>query len=86
MHWTKEQIKLFEAAAHNPKIASKHGISQAKAKEMSKEGVKSDGGSTTNNVQSSVLELCRKIATQFDSVRADAQFSRKSTGTVMQIE
>ena len=72
MHWTKEQIKLFEAVAHNPKIASKHGISQAKAKEMSKEGIKSDGGSTTNTVQSSVLELCRKIASQFDSVRADA--------------
>jgi len=40
MPWTPKQHKLFEAAAHNPEIAKKVGIPQAKAKEMASEGVK----------------------------------------------
>lgn len=40
MPWTEKQHKLFEAAAHNPSIAKKKGIPQAKAKEMADEGVK----------------------------------------------
>lgn len=40
MPWTEKQIKLFRAAAHNPKIAKAHHMTQAKASEMSKEGVK----------------------------------------------
>ena len=40
MPWTKKQNKLFRAAEHNPKIAKKVGISQAKAKKMAHEGIK----------------------------------------------
>lgn len=44
MPWTAAQIKLFRAAAHNPEIAKKHGMSQAEASRMSKEGVKKPSG------------------------------------------
>lgn len=44
MPWTAKQLKLFRAAAHNPAIAKSHGLSQAKASEMSKEGLKKAGG------------------------------------------
>lgn len=40
MPWTKKQNKLFRAAEHNPKIAKKVGIPQAKAKKMAHEGIK----------------------------------------------
>ena len=40
MPWTRAQIGLFRAAAHNPAIARSHGMSQAKAREMAAEGVK----------------------------------------------
>lgn len=40
MPYTEKQIKLFRAAAHDPKIAKKHGMSMGKAREMSMEGVK----------------------------------------------
>jgi hypothetical protein len=40
MPWTPKQHKLFQAAAHNPKIAAKVGIPQTTAKKMASEGVK----------------------------------------------
>ena len=40
MPYTASQHKLFQAAAHNPQIAAKHGMSQQKAAEMASEGVK----------------------------------------------
>lgn len=40
MPWTQKQHRLFEAAAHNPEVAKRTGIPQAKAKEMASEGVK----------------------------------------------
>lgn len=40
MPYTAKQHRLFEAAAHSPKVAKKSGISQAKAKKMASEGVK----------------------------------------------
>lgn len=40
MPYTEKQHRLFQAAAHNPAIAKKHGISQAEAKKMAGEGVK----------------------------------------------
>jgi hypothetical protein len=40
MPWTAKQNRLFQAAAHNPKIAKQVGIPQAKAAEMAAEGVK----------------------------------------------
>jgi len=40
MPYTKKQHALFAAAAHDPKIAKKHGMSQAEAKRMMKEGIK----------------------------------------------
>lgn len=40
MPWTAKQNKLFRAAAHNPQIAKKHGLTQAKAAKMASEGVK----------------------------------------------
>ena len=40
MPWTAKQHRLFEAAAHNPAVAKKIGIPQAKAREMASEGVK----------------------------------------------
>ena len=42
MPWTRAQIGLFRAAAHNPAIAKKHGLSQADAARMSHEGVKGE--------------------------------------------
>lgn len=45
MPWTAAQHRLFEAAAHNPKIAKRTGIPQSKAKTMAAEGVKKSGGS-----------------------------------------
>jgi hypothetical protein len=40
MPWTLKQHKLFEAAAHDPKVAKRVGISTKKAKKMAHEGVK----------------------------------------------
>lgn len=40
MPYTEKQHRLFQAAAHNPAIAKKAGISQADAKKMASEGVK----------------------------------------------
>ena len=40
MPWTLEQHRLFEAAAHDPKIAQRVGIPQDKAKQMASEGIK----------------------------------------------
>jgi len=40
MPYTEKQHRLFQAAAHNPAIAKKHGMSQAEAKKMAGEGVK----------------------------------------------
>lgn len=40
MPYTEKQHKLFQAAAHDPKIAKKHGMTQAEAKKMAGEGVK----------------------------------------------
>lgn len=40
MPYTKEQNKLFRAAAHNPKIAKSAGIPKATAQKLASEGVK----------------------------------------------
>ena len=40
MPWTPKQHRLFEAAAHNPQIATRVGIPQAKASQMASEGIK----------------------------------------------
>jgi hypothetical protein len=40
MPWTPSQHRLFEAAAHNPAIAKRKGIPQAKAAQMASEGIK----------------------------------------------
>ena len=42
MPYNLQQHKLFEAAAHNPKVAKKVGIPQATAAKMAHEGVKKD--------------------------------------------
>lgn len=39
MPWTSKQHRLFEAAAHNPKVAQRVGIPQGKASQMAAEGV-----------------------------------------------
>lgn len=39
MPWTAKQHRLFEAAAHNPKVAKRVGIPQGKAKHMASEGI-----------------------------------------------
>lgn len=40
MPYTESQHRLFEAAAHDSKIAQQHGMSQQKAAQMASEGVK----------------------------------------------
>lgn len=40
MPYTRKQNKLFWAAAHNPDIAKKHGLTQHEATKLAKEGVK----------------------------------------------
>lgn len=40
MPWTAKQVKLFQAAAHNPEFAAKVGIPVQKAQEMASEGIK----------------------------------------------
>jgi len=42
MPYNLKQHKLFEAAAHNPKVAKKVGIPQETAAKMAHEGVKKD--------------------------------------------
>lgn len=42
MPYTPSQNRLFQAAAHDPKIAKRVGIPVDKAKEMASEGVKKD--------------------------------------------
>ena len=37
MPWTNSQVRLFAAAAHNPKIAAKHGMTMSKARKMQME-------------------------------------------------
>ena len=44
MPWSAPQHRLFEAAAHDPKIAKKKGISQKTAKKLASEGVKKTPG------------------------------------------
>ena len=44
MPWTAKQVRLFQAAAHNPAFAAKVGIPVQKAQEMASEGVKADAG------------------------------------------
>lgn len=44
MPYTEKQNKLFQAAAHDPKIAKKVGIPQKEAKKMANEGVKRPAG------------------------------------------
>lgn len=39
MPYTKKQNKLFQAAAHSPKVAKKAGIPMKTASKMAKEGV-----------------------------------------------
>ena len=43
MPWTPAQHRLFEAAAHDPKIAAARGIKQGDAKRMASEGIKKPG-------------------------------------------
>lgn len=40
MPYSAKQHRLFEAAAHNPKVAKKVGIKQKDAKKMASEGIK----------------------------------------------
>ena len=40
MPWTAKQHRLFQAAAHDPAVAKRVGISQSKAREMASEGIK----------------------------------------------
>jgi len=40
MPYTEQQHKLFEAAAHDPKIAKEHNLTPAKAGVLAGEGVK----------------------------------------------
>lgn len=42
MPWSPSQHRLFEAAAHNPAIAKRKGIPQAKAAQMASEGIKDE--------------------------------------------
>ena len=42
MPYNEQQHKLFEAAAHNPKVAKRVGIPVATAAKMASEGVKKD--------------------------------------------
>lgn len=41
MPWTPAQHRLFEADAHDPRIAQQKGIPQQKAAQMASEGIKS---------------------------------------------
>lgn len=47
MPWTEAQMRLWRAAAHDPEIARRHGISQSRAREFMREGVKRAGGGVT---------------------------------------
>jgi len=40
MPWSEKQNRLFQAAAHDPKVAKRVGIPVDKAKQMANEGVK----------------------------------------------
>lgn len=40
MPYTKQQNRLFQAAAHDPAVAKRVGIPQDKARQMASEGVK----------------------------------------------
>lgn len=42
MPWTEKQVKLFYAAADNPALAKRIGITPSKAAEMAKEGIKKE--------------------------------------------
>jgi hypothetical protein len=42
MPYTPAQHRLFQAAAHNPKVAQRVGIPQDQAKKMASEGVKKE--------------------------------------------
>jgi hypothetical protein len=40
MPWSPSQHRLFEAAAHDPKISKERGIPQDKARQMASEGIR----------------------------------------------
>ena len=44
MPYTPKQNRLFQAAAHDPKIAKKVGIPQKEAKKLAAEGIKRTNG------------------------------------------
>lgn len=44
MPYTQKQHRLFAAAAHDPKIAKSHGMSQSAAKRLMKEPIKKGPG------------------------------------------
>lgn len=45
MPYNESQHKLFEAAAHDPEVAARKGITQATAARLAHEGVKKDNAS-----------------------------------------
>ena len=42
MPWNEAQHRLFEAAAHDPKVAKRVGIPMEQAQKMASEGVKKE--------------------------------------------
>ena len=51
MPWTPKQNALFRAAAHDPAIARKHGLSQSTARKLASEGVKGGKSKTHRKKQ-----------------------------------
>lgn len=69
MPWNPAQMRLFQAAAHNPAIAQSSGIPQAKAAQMASEGVvgragKSGGIDTTQRQATDAVRLGEKRMTK----------------------
>jgi hypothetical protein len=50
MPWTTKQTGLFLAAAHDPEIAKRHGLSTDKARELAMESPKSTRSSAAKQM------------------------------------
>lgn len=51
MPWTPGQVRLFQAAAHNPAIAQAHGIPVQRAATMASVGIKATSSKPKTKAQ-----------------------------------
>jgi len=60
MPWSEKQVRLFQAAAHDPAIAKKHGMKVGDAALMASEGVRKGAGTMSEVAKAALVSALRK--------------------------